>query len=93
MFQKEKIKKVEIYTLLGEILLKEARKENTLFYSAKSNMWPHTYPHNIYICTIFNSLTFPFLTPIITSFSINHDYLPHKPFRIFLCFYNIQGVA
>jgi hypothetical protein len=38
-------------------------------------------------------LTFPFLTPISTSLSINHDYLPHKLFRIFLCFYNIQGVA
>jgi hypothetical protein len=36
---------------------------------------------------------FPFLTPFTTPFSINHDYLPHKVFRIFLYFYNIQGVA
>jgi hypothetical protein len=36
---------------------------------------------------------FPFLPPFTTPFSINHDYLPHKLFRSFLCFYNIQGVA
>jgi hypothetical protein len=35
----------------------------------------------------------PFLPPFTTPFSINHDYLPHKLSRIFLCFYNIQGVA
>jgi hypothetical protein len=32
---------------------------------------------------------FPFLPPFTTPFSINHDYLPHKLSRIFLCFYNI----
>jgi hypothetical protein len=32
---------------------------------------------------------FPFLPPFTTPFSINYDYLPHKLFRIFLCFYNI----
>jgi hypothetical protein len=36
---------------------------------------------------------FPFLPPFTTPFSTNHNYLPHKLFRIFLCFYNIQGVA
>jgi hypothetical protein len=36
---------------------------------------------------------FPFLPPLTTSFSINHDYLPHKLSRIFLCFYSIQVVA
>jgi hypothetical protein len=36
---------------------------------------------------------FPFLPPFTTPFSINHDYLPHKLFRIFLCLYNIKGVA
>jgi hypothetical protein len=36
---------------------------------------------------------FPFLPPFTTSFSSNHDYLPHKLARIFDCFYNIQGVA
>jgi hypothetical protein len=36
---------------------------------------------------------FPFLPPFTTSFSINHDYFPHKLSRIFLCFYNIQHVA
>jgi hypothetical protein len=36
---------------------------------------------------------FSFLPLFTTPFSINHDYLPHKLSRIFLCFYNIQGVA
>jgi hypothetical protein len=36
---------------------------------------------------------FPFLPTFTTLFSINHDYLPHKLSRIFLCFYNIHGVA
>jgi hypothetical protein len=36
---------------------------------------------------------FPFLPPLTTPFSINHDYLPHELSRIFLFFYNIQGVA
>jgi hypothetical protein len=88
----EKKRKDEIYKLLGEILSKE-RKEITIFYSAKSDVWPHPYPHIICICTTFYSLTFLFLTPFTTPFSINHDYLPHKLSRIFLCFYNIQGVA
>jgi hypothetical protein len=93
MFQKEKRKKEdEIYKLLGEILSKE-RKEITFFYSAKSDVWPHPYPHIICICTTFYSLIFPFLTPLTTPFSINHDYLPHKLSRIFFCFYNIQGVG
>jgi hypothetical protein len=36
---------------------------------------------------------FPLLPPFTTPFSINHDYLPRKLFKTFLCFYNIQGVA
>jgi hypothetical protein len=72
---------------------KKERKETTFSYSVKSDVWPHPYPHIIYICTTFYFLTFPFLTPFTTLFSINHDYLPHKLFRIFLCFNNIQGVA
>jgi hypothetical protein len=36
---------------------------------------------------------FPFLPSLTTPFFINHDYLPHKFSKIFLCFYNIQGVA
>jgi hypothetical protein len=76
----------EIYKLLGEILSKERKKERKeiiFFYSAKSDVWHHPYPHII----------FPFLPPFTTPFSINHDYLSHKLSRIFLCFYNIQGVA
>jgi hypothetical protein len=69
--------------------IKKQRKEITFFYSAKSDVWPHPYPHIICIYTTFYSLTFPFLTPYTTPFSINHDYLSHKLFRIFFCFYNI----
>jgi hypothetical protein len=66
-----KKKEDEIYKLLGEIPSKE-RKEITIFYSAKSDVWPHLYPHIICICTTFYSLTFPFLTPI-------HYTILHQP--------------
>jgi hypothetical protein len=39
------------------------------------------------------SRLFSFLPAFTTPFSINNDYLPHKLSRIFLYFYNIQGVA
>jgi hypothetical protein len=70
-FEKRKENEDEIYKLLGEILLKE-RKEITFFYSAKSNVRPHPYPHIICICTTFYSLTFPVLTPI-------HYTILHQP--------------
>jgi hypothetical protein len=87
---KKKKREDEIYKLLGDILSK-GRKEITFSYSAKSDVWPHPYPHIICICTTFYSLTFP-LPHFTTPFSINHDYLPHKLFKKFLCFYNIQVV-
>jgi hypothetical protein len=40
------------------------RKEITISDSAKFDVWPHPYPHIIYICTTFYSLTFPFRTTI-----------------------------
>jgi hypothetical protein len=58
-------KENEIYKLLGEILSKKKeRKEITISYNAKSNVWTHLYPHIICIYTNFYSLTFPFHTPI-----------------------------
>jgi hypothetical protein len=39
------------------------RKDITFSYSAKSDVWPHPYPHIICICTTFYSLTLPFPTP------------------------------
>jgi hypothetical protein len=60
----------EIYKMLGEILSKE--RKITIFYSAKSDVWPHPYPHIICICTTFYSLTIPFLTPI-------HYTILHQP--------------
>jgi hypothetical protein len=65
----------EIYKLLGEILSKERKKERkeiTISYRAKSDVWPHPYRHIICICTTFYSLTFPFLTPI-------HYTILHQP--------------
>ncbi len=91
MFQKKE--RMRFPSCWERFYQKKDRKGITFSYSAKSDVWPHPYPHIICICTTFYSLTFPFLTPITTPFSINHDYLPHKLFRIFLCFYNIQGVA
>jgi hypothetical protein len=68
---KREEKENEIYRMLGEILLKE-RKETTFSYSAKSDVWPHPYPHIICTCTTFWSLTFLFLTPI-------HYTILHQP--------------
>jgi hypothetical protein len=65
-------KEDKIYKLLGEILSKKERKEITISYSAKSDVWPHPYPHIICICTTFYSLTFLFLTPI-------HYTILHQP--------------
>jgi hypothetical protein len=65
-------KEDKIYKLLGEILSKKERKEITISYSAKSDVWPHPYPHIICICTAFYSLTFLFLTPI-------HYTILHQP--------------
>jgi hypothetical protein len=50
---------------------KKERKEIT-FSSAKSDVWPHPYPHINCICTTFYSLTFPFLTPF-------HYTILHQP--------------
>ena len=55
---------------------KKARKEITLSYSAKSDLWLHPYPHIICICTIFISLTFPFLT---------HQLPHHSPSTMIIC--------
>jgi hypothetical protein len=74
-FKWRKEKKDEIYKLLGEILLKERKKERkeiTFSYSAKYDVWPHPYSHIICICTTFYSLTFPFLTPM-------HYTILHQP--------------
>jgi hypothetical protein len=66
-FEKRKEREDEINKLLGETLSKERKKERkeiTISYSAKFDLWHHPYPHIICICTTFYSLTFPFLTPI-----------------------------
>jgi hypothetical protein len=62
------------------------RKKERGSHRAKSDVWPHPYPHIICICTTFYSFIFPFLPPFTTPFSMNHDYLPHKLSIIFLCF-------
>jgi hypothetical protein len=51
---------------------KKERKEITFSYSAKSDVWPHSYPHIICMCTTFYSLTFSFLIP-------NHYTILHQP--------------
>jgi hypothetical protein len=59
--KREKKKRIK---LLGEVLSKKKERRSHFSYSAKSDVWPHPYPHIICICTTFYSLTFPFLTPI-----------------------------
>jgi hypothetical protein len=71
VLRKEKKERMK-FTSCWERLLKERKKEITISYSAKSDMWPHPYPHIICICTTFYSLAFPFLTPI-------HYTILHQP--------------
>jgi hypothetical protein len=91
--RKGKKKRMKFTSCCERFYRKKERKDITFSYTVKSDVLPHPYLYIICICTTFYSLTFPFLPPFTTSFSINHDYLPHKLSRIFLCFYNIQGVA
>jgi hypothetical protein len=79
--EKKKKGEDEIYKLLWEILSK--KKERRVI---------HTHTSFAFALPSIPWL-FPFLPPFTTPFSINHDYLLDKLYRIFLCFYNIQGVA
>jgi hypothetical protein len=63
-FQQRKEKKRMKFTSSKRFYRMKERKDITFSYSAKSDVWPHPYPHIIYICTTFYSLTFSFLTPI-----------------------------
>jgi hypothetical protein len=85
----------EIYKLLGEILSKERKKERRSHFPTVQNLMCGLIRTHTLFALALPSIPwlFPFLPPFTTPFSINHDYLPHKLIRIFLCFYNIQGVA
>jgi hypothetical protein len=55
-------KEDKICKLLGEILLKKRKKEITFSYSAKSDVWHHSYPHHLhlhYILFFDFSLSYP----------------------------------
>jgi hypothetical protein len=69
---KEKKERMKFTSCWERLYQKKERKEITIFYSAKSDVWPHPYPHIICICTTFYSLSFPFLTPI-------HHTILHEP--------------
>jgi hypothetical protein len=73
--------------MLGEIQLKERKKGDHIFLQCNIRCVASSIPtHHLH-------LLFPFLPQFTTPFSIEDDYLPHKLFRIFLCYYNIHGVA
>jgi hypothetical protein len=74
--KREKKKRMK---LLGEILSKKKQRRSHFSYRAKSDVWPHPYPHIICICTTFYSLTFPFLT---------HFLLHHSPSAMVICHTN-----
>jgi hypothetical protein len=72
VLRKEKKERIKFTSCWERLYQKKARKEITISYSAKSDVWPHPYPHIIFICTTFYSLNFPFLTPI-------HYTILHQP--------------
>jgi hypothetical protein len=64
VLRKEKEERMKFTSCWERLYQKKEKKEITISYSAKSDVWPHPYPHIICICITFYSLTFPFLTPI-----------------------------
>jgi hypothetical protein len=68
----EKKKRMKFTSCWERFYQKKERKEVTFSYSAKSDVWPHPYPHMICIYTTFYSLSFPFLTPF-------HYTILHQP--------------
>jgi hypothetical protein len=65
---KKKRERMRFISCWERFYQKKERKEITFSCSAKSDVWPHPYPHIICICTTFYSLTFPFLTPFHYTF-------------------------
>jgi hypothetical protein len=95
-FKRRKEKKEDkIYRLLGEILSKERKKERRSHFPIVQNQMCGLIHTSTSFAFALPSipLLFPFLPSFTKPFSISHDYLPHKLSRIFLCFYNIQGVV
>jgi hypothetical protein len=72
VLRKEKKERTKFISCWESFYQNKERKEITISYSAKSDVWPHPYPHIICICTTFYSLTFPFLGPI-------HYTIVHQP--------------
>jgi hypothetical protein len=85
--KEKKRKDDEIYKLLGEILSNERRSH---FPIVQNPMCGPIHTHTSFPFALPSiPWLFPFLPPFTTPFSINHDYLPHKLSRFFLCFYNM----
>jgi hypothetical protein len=72
VLRKEKKERMKFTCCWERLYEKKERKEITISYSAKSDVWPRLYTHIICICTTFYSLNFPFLTLI-------HYTILHQP--------------
>jgi hypothetical protein len=72
ILKREKKERMKFTRCWERFYQKKERKETTISYSEKSDVWPHPCPHIICICTTFYSLTFPFLTTI-------HYTILHQP--------------
>jgi hypothetical protein len=72
VLRKEKKERMKFISCWERLYQKKERKEITISYIEKSDVWPHPYPHIICICTTFYSLTFPVLTRI-------HYTILHQP--------------
>jgi hypothetical protein len=63
-FKRREKKRMKFTSCWERFYRKKERKEIIFSYSAKFDVWPHSYPHIVCICTTFYILTFPFLAPI-----------------------------
>jgi hypothetical protein len=78
----------------GRDSIKRKKEWRSLFPIVQNPMCAIIHTHTSFAFTLPSiPWLFPFLPPFTTPFFINHDYLSHKLSIIFLCFYNIQGVA
>jgi hypothetical protein len=94
MFQKEKRKRGWDLQATGRDSIERKQERRPHFPIVQNPISGFIHTHILFAFALSSfPWLFPFLPPTTTPFSINHDYLPHMLFRIFLSFYNIQSVA
>jgi hypothetical protein len=94
MFWEKKRKRWWNLQAAGRDSIKRKKERRSQFPILQNPMCGLIHTHTSFAFALPSILwLFPSLPSFTTPLSINLGYLPHKLSRIFLCFYNIQGVA